>query len=265
MTGFLSLRRTVLQWSSTSGAPIAKVLAESQEPILVVEHLSKTFRQKVALEDVSFSVAAGEIVGLIGPNGAGKSTAFSILCGLLRADSGTIRHNGKPLAADRGRFVSLIPETPDVYPLLTVWEHLVLVARLNRLAPGWETQGESLLERFDMLDARETIGRELSKGMRQKTLVAATVLVATPVLLLDEPMIGLDPLGQRGLREMLRELRAQGTAIMLSTHQLDEAEGLCDRVVVLNRGRSVATLTIDELRTLGSGSLEDVFLELTRR
>jgi ABC-type multidrug transport system ATPase subunit len=231
----------------------------------VVEHLSKSFRQKVALDDVSFSVGAGEIVGLIGPNGAGKSTAFGILCGLLRPDRGAIRHNGKALAADRGRFVSLIPETPDVYPLLTVWEHLVLVARLNRLPPGWETQGESLLERFDMLDARGTIGRELSKGMRQKTLVAATVLVATPVLLLDEPMIGLDPLGQRGLRDMLRELRAQGTAIMLSTHQLDEAEALCDRVVVLDRGRTVATLTIDELRTFGSGSLEDVFLELTRR
>jgi ABC-type multidrug transport system ATPase subunit len=235
------------------------------EPALVVEHLSKRFNRKVALEDVSFSLDAGEIVGLIGPNGAGKSTAFGILSGLLRPDTGTMRYRGRALESDRGQVISLIPETPDVYPLLTVWEHLVFVAKLNRLPAGWEARAEALLRRFDMLDARATIGRELSKGMRQKTLVAATMLVDTPVLLLDEPMIGLDPLGQRSLRDALRELRAEGIAIMLSTHQLEEAEALCDRVVVLNRGRAVATLAIDDLHTLGTGSLEDVFLELTRR
>jgi ABC-2 type transport system ATP-binding protein len=235
-----------------------------REPVLVVEHLSKRFDRKTALEDVSFTLDAGEIVGLIGPNGAGKSTAFGILCGLLRPDAGNMRYNGAPLGRDRGRIVSLIPETPDVYPLLTVWEHLVFVARLCRLAGGWEARGQALLERFDMLSARDTLGSELSKGMRQKTLVAATILAQTPVLLLDEPMIGLDPLGQRGLRAVLRDLRAAGTAIMLSTHQLETAETLCDRVVILNRGRLIASGTIEEMRSLGSGTLEDVFLEITR-
>jgi ABC-type multidrug transport system ATPase subunit len=154
-------------------------------PALVVEHLCKGFGRKVALDDFSFALDSGEIVGLIGPNGAGKSTAFGILCGLLRPDSGTMQFRGVALGSDRGRVVSLIPETPDVYPLLTVWEHLVFVARMNRLPAGWEARGEALLARFGMLDERGTIGLELSKGMRQKTLVAATILAGTPVLLLD--------------------------------------------------------------------------------
>jgi ABC-2 type transport system ATP-binding protein len=233
------------------------------EPALVVEHLTKRYGRVPALDDVSFSLDAGEIVGLIGPNGAGKSTAFGILCGLLRPDSGAMRYRGVPLGRDRGRIVSLIPETPDVYPLLTVWEHLTFVARLCRLAVGWEARANALLVRFDMSDARDMLGSELSKGMRQKTLVAATILAETPVLLLDEPMIGLDPLGQRELRAVLRELRTRGTAIMLSTHQLDVAEAQCDRVVILNKGRTLASGTIDEMRALGSGSLEDVFLEIT--
>jgi ABC-2 type transport system ATP-binding protein len=235
-----------------------------RESALVVEHLAKRYDRTTALVDVSFTLDAGEIVGLIGPNGAGKSTAFGILCGLLRPDSGAMRYDGALLGRDRGRIVSLIPETPDVYPLLTVWEHLVLVSRLCRLPAGWETDGEALLERLSMLAVRDTLGSELSKGMRQKTLVAATILARTPVLLLDEPMIGLDPLGQRGLRDVLRDLRAGGTAIMLSTHQLETAEALCDRVVILNAGRVVASGTIEELHALGSGSLEDVFLAITR-
>jgi ABC-2 type transport system ATP-binding protein len=235
-----------------------------REPALVVEHLAKRYDRRTALEDVSFTLDAGEIVGLIGPNGAGKSTAFGILCGLLRPDAGTMRYRGAPLGGDRGRIVSLIPETPDVYPLLTVWEHLTFVARLCRLAAGWEARANALLVRFDMTDARDTLGSELSKGMRQKTLVAATILAETPILLLDEPMIGLDPLGQRELRAVLRDLRERGTAIMLSTHQLEAAEALCDRVVIVNKGRSIASGTIDEMRALGTGSLEDVFLEITR-
>lgn len=230
---------------------------------LVVEHLTKRFDRKTVLDDISFSVDAGEIVGLIGPNGAGKSTAFGILCGLLRPDGGTMRYHGEPLGRDRGRIVSLIPETPDVYPLLTVWEHLVFVARLCRLPPGWETRARELLASFAMLDERDTLGHALSKGMRQKTLVAATILAQTPVLLLDEPLIGLDPRGQRELRELTRTLAGTGVSLMISTHQLEAAETMCDRVIVLDRGRTVAAGTVAAIRALGTGSLEDVFLEIT--
>jgi ABC-type multidrug transport system ATPase subunit len=230
---------------------------------LSVRDLTKRFGDKVAIDRLSFDVASGEIVALLGPNGAGKSTTFSCLAGLMRPDAGTIAFDGRRLESDRGRTVALIPETPDVYPLLTVWEHLVFVARLCRLDAGWEARGETLLERFAMLGERDTVGNALSKGMRQKTLIAATVLAGTPVLLLDEPMIGLDPRGQRELREMLAELRDGGTALMISTHQLESAELLSDRVIVLNHGNVVASGTVEELRAQGSGSLEDIFLDIT--
>jgi ABC-type multidrug transport system ATPase subunit len=230
---------------------------------LSVEGLAKRFGPKRAIDDLTFDVAGGEIVALLGPNGAGKSTTFACLAGLMRPDAGDVRFDGRELGRDRGRTVAVIPETPDVYPLLTVWEHLVFVARLCRLAPGWETTADGLLRRFAMLGERDTVGNALSKGMRQKTLIAATVLAGTPVLLLDEPMIGLDPRGQRELRDLLGELRAGGTALMISTHQLEAAEALSDRVIVLNRGKLVASGTVAELRARSGESLEDVFLELT--
>jgi ABC-type multidrug transport system ATPase subunit len=230
---------------------------------LAVSGLVKRFGKKIAIDGLTFEVACGEIVALLGPNGAGKSTTFACLAGLARPDAGTIRFDGRLLESDRGRTVAVIPETPEVYPLLTVWEHLVFVARLCRLDAGWEERGEKLLARFAMLDERDTVGNALSKGMRQKTLIAATVLAGTPVLLLDEPMIGLDPRGQRELREMLAELRGAGTALMISTHQLESAETLSDRIIVLNAGKLVASGTIDELRAQRAGSLEDIFLDIT--
>lgn len=236
----------------------------TQRRQLAVRHLAKAFGERVALRDVSFDAADGEIVGLIGPNGSGKSTTFGCLCGLLRPDRGTMLYDGLPLGINRGATITLVPETPDVYPQLTIWEHLAFVAGLCRLPSGWQARGEALLERLGILSQRDTLGSELSKGMRQKTLIAVSVLVQTPVLLLDEPMIGLDPLGQRELRVMLRALRTDGIAVVLSTHQLEVAEALCDRVVILKNGNTLANGTIDEIRAQGSGSLEEVFIEITQ-
>ncbi len=233
--------------------------------MLEVVGLSKRFGKKCAVDDLSFSVARGETVGLLGPNGAGKSTTFLALAGFLRPDSGEIRWNGTLLGPDRGRTIALIPETPEVYPMLTVWEHLVFVAKSSRLAAGWEQRAATLLERLGIAAERNSLGQALSKGMRQKTLIAATVLAENPVLLLDEPTIGLDPQGQRELREMLAELRADGTAILISTHMLEQAQQLCDRIVVIKDGRFVAAGTFDELRErVGREDAEEVFLELTR-
>jgi len=149
--------------------------------------------------------------------------------------------------------------------MLTVWEHLVFVARSCRLRAGWQQRANELLLRLDLYDKKDTLGEALSKGMRQKTLIASTVLAGAPVLLLDEPMIGLDPKGQRELRSILGELRDAGTAIVLSTHLLESAEAICDEVLVLNAGRAVISAPIDELRFGGFGrSLEDVFLEATK-
>ncbi len=232
---------------------------------LSIEGLTKRFGTKTAVDDLSFEVGSGEIVGLLGPNGAGKSTTFLALAGFLRPESGTISWDGVALGPERGRVISLIPETPEVYPVLTIWEHLVFVAKSSRLAPGWETKGATLLERLGLADQRDTLGRALSKGMRQKTLIAATLLADTPVLLLDEPMIGLDPQGQRELREMLLQLRADGTAILISTHMIEQAQQLCDRIVIIKDGRFVTAGSFDELRArVGRDDAEELFLELTR-
>lgn len=228
--------------------------------------LTKRYGKKIAVDDLSFAVDAGEVAGLLGPNGAGKSTTFLCAAGLLRPDAGSFRWNGVSLGPSRGQTIALIPETPDVYPMLTVWEHMEFVAKSCRLTQGWETRAHELLERFGMAENAGALGASLSKGMRQKTLVAATVIASTPVILFDEPTIGLDPLGQRELRGIMRDLASQGTAIVLSTHMLEQAQSVCDRVVILKDGRMAAQGTFEQLQTqLGThANLEDVFLELTR-
>jgi ABC-type multidrug transport system ATPase subunit len=210
-------------------------------------------------------VLRGEVLGLLGPNGAGKTTTFLCLCGLLRPDGGTIAFEGRRLGSDRGRTISLIPETPEVYPLLTVWEHLAFVARSLRLADGWEARAGALLEGFGLTPHRDALGQSLSKGMRQKTLIAATVLAEAPVLLLDEPMIGLDPRGQRELRETIARVSAAGTSILMSTHLIESAETLCDRLIIMKGGVAVASGAARELRSRDAGgrTLEELFLDIT--
>jgi ABC-2 type transport system ATP-binding protein len=232
---------------------------------LSVEHLTRRFGKLTAVDDLSFRADRGAILGLLGPNGAGKTTSLLCLAGLLRPDAGTLSLDSQTLGPDRGRVVGLIPETPEVYAMLTVWEHLVFVAKSCRLDAGWQQRAQELLLRLDLFEQRDTLGEALSKGMRQKTLIASTVLAGAPVLLLDEPMIGLDPKGQRELRSILLELRAAGTAIVLSTHLLESAEAICDQVLVVNHGRAVISAPMAELRFGEFGrSLEDVFLEATQ-
>lgn len=235
-------------------------------PVLHVNGLTKRFGKKTAVDGISFEVRGGEIVGLLGPNGAGKSTTFLCTAGLLRPDAGTFAWDGRELGTERSQTIALIPETPDVYPMLTVWEHMVFVAKSCRLTNGWEPRARELLERFAMTQNRDALGSELSKGMRQKTLVAATVLASAPVMLFDEPMIGLDPLGQRELREIILGLREHGIAVVISTHMLEQARAICDRLIILKDGRTVASGTFDDLQAqIGSNvNAEDLFLELTR-
>lgn len=231
---------------------------------LAVRGLTKHYGPKLAVDGLSFEVARGEVVAFVGPNGAGKSTTFLCLAGLIRPDGGTIALDGTTLGPERGREIALIPETPETYPMLTVREHLAFVAALTKQPRGWEARADALLARLGLEEVRDTLGHALSKGMRQKTLVAATVLGGAPVLLLDEPLIGLDPLGQRELRAIVRDLRSAGHAVLVSTHLLESAAAMCDRMLVINRGRLVASGTIEELRAMrGDASIEDVFLEMT--
>ncbi len=232
---------------------------------LEVTGLTKRFGKAVVVNELTFALARGEVLGLLGPNGAGKTTTFLCLSGLLRADRGTIAFDGKRLGGERGRTISLIPETPDVYPMLTVWEHLAFVARSTNASDDWAARAHELLARFALTEHRDVLGQSLSKGMRQKTLIAATVLADAPVLLLDEPMIGLDPRGQRELRELIANVSASGTSIVMSTHLIESAEAICDRLIIMKSGRAIATGNVAELRAGAreGGTLEDVFLDIT--
>ena len=234
---------------------------------LRVANLTKRFGKKTAVNELSFTVGDGELVGFIGPNGAGKTTSLQCIAGFLRPDAGTIFVDGVAIERERGRVIALIAETPDVYPLLTIWEHLAFVARGAKLPSGWEERASALLARFNLLEERNTLGQAASKGMRQKTLIAATLLARTRVVLLDEPMIGLDPQGQRELRSIVRDLCAEGIAVVMSTHQIDAAQEMCDRVVILSRGSAVAQGSFTELAASSDSgaSLETIYFDLTAR
>jgi ABC-2 type transport system ATP-binding protein len=239
-------------------------ISQPEGPVLRVEGLTKRFGGHRAVNELCFDLARGEVLGLLGPNGAGKTTSFLCLSGLLRPDSGAITYGGRALGGERGRTIALIPESPDVYAMLTVWEHMLFVARSLHLR-GWEPRAQSLLERLGIAEKRDALGQALSKGMRQKTLIAATLLAQSPVLLLDEPMIGLDPRGQRELRELIAELRADGTSIMMSTHIIDSAEAMCDRLIIMKNGTALASGRTSDLRHAAptGQTLEDLFLEIT--
>ena len=232
--------------------------------MLEVRNLSKGYGGLLAVESLSFTVEGGEVVALLGPNGAGKSTTLTCVAGYQKPDSGIVLWNGRVLGADRSRHIALVPETPEVFPLLTIWEHLVFVARGLDLPAGWEPEARELLDRFQLLDQRDKLGEALSKGMRQKLLVACAALARTEVMMLDEPMVGLDPHAQRELRSMLLELRSSGRALIISSHLITYLEGLADRAVIIKAGRLVAEDTLEALKDrYGSDDLEDAFFEAT--
>ncbi len=228
---------------------------------LRVEGLGKEYGDVAAVGDLSFEVRPGEIVGLLGPNGAGKTTTLHALAGLVHPTSGRAYLDGVPIER-RKALVGFVPEQPEVFPLLTVEEHLGFVARAYSLAPGWEAAGRAILRRLHLEEVSDRVGGALSKGMKQKLLIACALLHQPKLLLVDEPMVGLDPAGQRELVQSLREVKLEGTAVLLSTHILSSAEEICDRVVILQRGRLIAQGTLQEI-TAQSGSLQEAFLGLT--
>ena len=238
-------------------------------PPLAIAGLVRRYGARVAVDGVSLAVAAGEIVGFLGVNGAGKSTTLRCAAGLLRPDAGTIRVAGADLAREgrvaRAR-LGFVPERPFLYDRLSAREFLGFVAALYDVgADAARARGEALLARFELAAAADETVEGYSQGMRQKLAIAAAMLPAPPLLLLDEPLGGLDPPAARALKQLLRAHADAGGGVLVSTHLLDVAERLCDRVVMLHRGRVVAAGTLAELRAgRADATLEDVFLALAR-
>ena len=232
--------------------------------------LHKHFSGITVLHDVSFRLLRGEIVGYLGANGSGKSTTVRLLTGLLEPTRGIVTIDGADINRDLEgyrRRLGYVPEEPYVYGFLSGREYLALVARLRQLPPRVVRETvPALLESFGLGHAAEQDMRAYSKGMRQKVLLAAALLHDPDVLILDEPESGLDVSAALVLRHLVRRLADRGKAVLYSSHQLDEVERTCSRVLVLHEGRLVASGTPGELRTvMAQASLEEVFARLAVR
>jgi ABC-2 type transport system ATP-binding protein len=204
--------------------------------VIDASRLVRRFGPRVVVNDVSFSVGRGEIVALLGPNGAGKTTTLRMLAGLISPSAGSIAIDGTPMTRATGgvlrRRIGFLTEAPGLWDRLTVQENLAVYTGLYKLEAGAERM-QALLEAFDLARHVQVRAAELSKGMRQKVALARALLHNPDVLLLDEPTSGLDPEVTRTVRELLEERRAAGCAILVSTHNLDEAERMADRVAVV--------------------------------
>ena len=229
--------------------------------MLDVSHVTKKYGKVMACSDVSFHLDPGSVTVLLGPNGAGKSTIMKSIIGFLRYD-GEITVAGIPnKTPEARRILGYIPELPALYPNLTVSEHMEFLARAYRLS-DYKGRIDSLFERFELADKRKKFGDELSKGMQQKLNICLGLLPEPRLLLMDEPMIGLDPHAIKQLKAVIEEMRAQGRTLLVSTHIIDSVDMLWDRTVIMQNGAVRANITRQELDASGR-TLEEVFFEVT--
>jgi ABC-2 type transport system ATP-binding protein len=239
---------------------------------ITVEHLRRVYGSLNAVDDLSFLVAGGEIVGLIGPNGAGKTTTLRCLAGILRPTAGHVRIDGHDIIEDpieAKRRLAFMPDEPHLFEYLTVDEHLRLMARLYSV-PDFERRARALLDELELGGKEKSLPGELSRGMRQKVVIACGLVRDASTLLFDEPLTGLDPIGIRKMRETIVARGRAGAAILLSSHLLHLVEEICTRVIIMDQGRIVADGTFAELAsradlaTAGS-NLEQIFMRVTGR
>jgi ABC-2 type transport system ATP-binding protein len=238
-------------------------------PLIELHELTKNYGTKTAVDRVSLSVLGGEVFGFLGPNGAGKTTTIKMIVGLLQPTSGIARVAGfdvqqQPLLAKAAS--GYVPDTPNLYAKLSARELLSFVGDLYSMSPDQTGRRmEELLRLFSLNEAADDPIDSYSHGMQQKTSLAAALMHDPKVLVLDEPTVGLDPKSARLIKDLLQQLADRGSAVFLSTHILEIAERMCDRIGIINHGRLIAVGTIEELRLMGTGetSLEDIFLSLT--
>ena len=230
--------------------------------MLTVNGLTKQYHTVLANDHLSFTIEAGEIAVLVGPNGAGKSTAIKCIAVLLRFQ-GDILIDGFPnKSVEAKRRFGYVPELPAPYEMLTVGEHLEFIARAYRLADGWQEYADSLLKRLELDDKREKLGKELSKGMQQKLSICCALLPRPSMIMLDEPLVGLDPHAIKELKEILMELKQQGCSLLISTHMLDSVADFWDKTLIMMNGRIVAERTRQQVEESGE-NLEELFFSIT--
>ncbi|MCM1566716.1 MAG: ABC transporter ATP-binding protein [Dehalobacter sp. 4CP] len=225
-----------------------------------VRNMTKKYGKLAANDNINLSVGRGELAVLLGPNGAGKSTLIKSVCGLLRFQ-GTITIDGhKNHTVEAKRILGYVPEFPVLYPMLTVAEHLEFIAKAYRLV-AWEERGEALLRRFELDDKKMKLGKELSKGMQQKVSVCCALLPQPKAVILDEPLVGLDPHGIRELKAVIAGLRDSGCALLVSTHMIESLEENWDVTYIMVKGRIARVCRRTDIAA--GQSLEDVYFSIT--
>ena len=209
-------------------------------PAVAVNNVCKSFGDKLVVNDVSFSVALGEIFGLIGPNGAGKTTTIRMMMDIIKPDSGEINILGENLSEATKNGIGYLPEERGLYKKISVLESLVYLASLKGISASWaRSRAEELLRRVDLLPHKGKRIEELSRGMGQLIQFLVTIIHDPRLVILDEPFAGLDPVNTELLKEIILELRSRDKAFILSTHQMNQVEELCDRILMINHGHSV--------------------------
>ncbi len=239
--------------------------------MIEIDHLTKKYGDLVAVSDLSLTIDAGDIFGFIGPNGAGKTTTISILGGILAPTSGRVHLAGINLAEEPERAkgkTGFIPDRPYLYEKLTAMEFLKFIADLYGVnKSGFVAAAREKLELFSLLPWADKLIESFSHGMKQRLIMAAALLHEPEILIVDEPMVGLDPRGQKMIKSLFQELARTGVTIFMSTHTLSVAQEICNRVGVIDRGRLIAAGTTGDLQ-LQTGALQDdleeVFFRLTQ-
>jgi ABC-2 type transport system ATP-binding protein len=237
--------------------------------MIEVTSLTKCYGEFTAVRNLSFAVRAGEVMGLVGPNGAGKTTTLRCCTGVIPPTLGQIRINGVDLAADpvgAKQQLAFFPDEPRLFDYLTVWQHLVFVARLYGVA-DLVARAEPILADLEMADKKDLLPGALSRGMKQKLAIACGLIHTPRVVFFDEPLTGLDPAGIRRMKDTMRRLARDGTAIILSSHLLSLLEEVCSHVLILKQGEKIADGSLADVRRRFAeqpdASLEDVFFKAT--
>ena len=242
----------------------------SSARMIEVTGLTKLYDQFVAVNDLSLTVRPGEVLGLVGPNGAGKTTTLRCLAGIIPPTRGTVRICGLDIHADAvtaKRQIAFLSDEPRLFDYLTVQQHLEFIARIYQVADA-ERLGCELLSELELSDKVQSLPGELSRGMKQKLVIACGLLHSPKVIFFDEPLTGLDPLGIRRMKNSIMKRAQEGTAIIISSHLLHLVEEICTHLLILKGGRKVIEGTLDEVRQKFSeesdgGRLEDIFLRVT--
>lgn len=238
--------------------------------MIEVEALTKRYGRFTAVHELSFTVRPGEVLGLVGPNGAGKTSTLRCVAGVIPASGGAIRVAGHDMSSDpvaAKRALAFFPDEPRLFEYLTVRQHLAFVARIYGVS-GYEARAEPLLEELELAEKADVLPGELSRGMKQKLVIACGLLHCPSVIFFDEPLTGLDPLGIRRMKDSIVRRAREGATIILSSHLLHLLEEVCTHVLILKRGHKVTVGTLAEVTAQFSNgeadvSLEEIFIRAT--